>query len=136
MFSLTSLLIADLHDAMQATRPGDPDTAIGLADDTRRPVPARRLDLECASHPDHGRGVATATGRWRPALRTAAAQRLAGVPSDPGFVVNEITVMRLRALTAHAAGDDIEYREYRNRYRNMARSVEFEGHIGWAETTP
>jgi adenylate cyclase len=61
---------------------------------------------------------------------------LAGVPSDPGFVVNEITVMRLRALTAHAAGDDIEYREYRDRYRNMARSLEFEGHIGWADTTP
>jgi adenylate cyclase len=61
---------------------------------------------------------------------------LAGVPSDPGFVVNEITVMRLRALTAHPAGDDIEYREYRDRYRNMARSLEFEGHIGWAETTP
>ena len=30
-------------------------------------------------------------------------------------------------------GDDIGYRDYRDHYRDMARSLGFEGHIAWAE---
>jgi adenylate cyclase len=41
--------------------------------------------------------------------------------------------LRLRALLARARGDDIAYRYYRNRYRAMATSLGFEGHMQWAE---
>jgi hypothetical protein len=45
----------------------------------------------------------------------------------------EITLLRLRALLAHARGDDAAYRDLANRYRAMAESLGFEGHIAMAE---
>ncbi|HXO50676.1 MAG TPA: hypothetical protein VN888_06530 [Mycobacterium sp.] len=44
--------------------------------------------------------------------------------------------MRLRALLARARGDEDAYRDYRDRYRDMARTLGFEGHIAWAEAMP
>ena len=62
--------------------------------------------------------------------------RLAAVPTELGFVVNDVWLLRLRALLAQARGDDITYREYRDRYRDMAKELGFEGHIAWAEEMP
>jgi adenylate cyclase len=42
-------------------------------------------------------------------------------------------LLRLRALLARAHGDDTAYRDYRDRYRSMATSLGYEGHIDWAE---
>jgi len=47
--------------------------------------------------------------------------------------MREITLLRLRALLARANGDDVAYRDLVNRYRAMAESLGFEGHIAWAE---
>jgi hypothetical protein len=44
-----------------------------------------------------------------------------------------ITVLRLRALLAWARGDNVAYRDLVKRYRDMAESLGFEGHIVWAE---
>ena len=66
----------------------------------------------------------------------AAIERLAAVPTDPGFVLNEIPLLRLRALLAKAHGDETAYRDYRDRYRAMATSLGFEGHMKWAEAMP
>ncbi|MCV7378099.1 cyclase [Mycobacterium alsense] len=62
----------------------------------------------------------------------AAIDRLAAVPTEPGFVVNDIWLLRMRALEAQARGDDAAYRDHRDRYREMANSLGFEGHIAWA----
>ena len=66
----------------------------------------------------------------------AAIERLAAVPTDPGFVLNDIWLLRLRALLARAHGDEAAYRDYRDRYRAMATSLGFEGHMKWAEAMP
>jgi adenylate cyclase len=66
----------------------------------------------------------------------AAIDRLAAVPTEPGFVLHEIHLMRMRALLAQALTDDTAYRDYRDRYRDMARTLGFEGHIAWAEAMP
>jgi adenylate cyclase len=66
----------------------------------------------------------------------AAIERLAAVPTDPGFVLNEISLLRMRALLARAQGDDTAYRDYRDRYCTMATSLGFEGHLEWAEAMP
>jgi hypothetical protein len=50
--------------------------------------------------------------------------------------MRDICLLRLRALLARAHGDEARYREYRDRYRDMARTLEFEGHIAWAEAMP
>ena len=66
----------------------------------------------------------------------AAVTRLADTPADDGLVIREIWLLRLRALLARAHGDDTAYRDYRDRYRDMARTLGFEGHIAWAEAMP
>jgi adenylate cyclase len=63
-----------------------------------------------------------------------AIDRLAACPTDTRFVLYEL--LRLRALLARARGDDARYREYRDRYRDMAKTLGFEGHIAWAEAMP
>ena len=62
-----------------------------------------------------------------------ATDRLANLPADDGSAIPEITLLRLRALLSQARGDDVAYRDLANRYRAMAESLGFEGHIAWAE---
>jgi hypothetical protein len=37
---------------------------------------------------------------------------------------------------ARADGDDAAYTDLRDRYRHMAKTLGFEGHIDWAEAMP
>ena len=66
----------------------------------------------------------------------AAIERLAAAPGDQGLVIRDIWLLRLRALLARAHGDDTAYRDYRDRDCDMAKSLEFEGHLAWAEAMP
>jgi len=65
----------------------------------------------------------------------AAIERLATAPDDEGLVTREIWLLRLRALLARAQGDEA-YKQLRDRYRAMATSLGFEGHMKWAEAMP
>ncbi len=47
--------------------------------------------------------------------------------------MREITLLRLRALLAQARGDDVACRDLVSRYRAMAESLGYEGHIAWAK---
>ncbi len=62
----------------------------------------------------------------------AAIERLAAVPNEPGFVLHDIWLLRMRAWEGQARGDNASYQHYRDRYREMANSLGFEGHIAWA----
>ena len=62
-----------------------------------------------------------------------AIKRLASAPAEEGLAIRDIWLLRLRALLARAHGDEARYRDYRDRYRDMARTLGFEGHIAWAE---
>lgn len=62
-----------------------------------------------------------------------AIERLAAVPTEPGFVLYSVALLRLRALLARTLGDDVAYRDYVERYRQKAESLGFEGHIARAE---
>ncbi|BBY34637.1 cyclase [Mycolicibacter minnesotensis] len=63
----------------------------------------------------------------------AAVDRLASVPTDPGYALNAIPLLRMRALLARAHGDDAGYRENAARYRAQAVDAGYEGHIALAE---
>jgi class 3 adenylate cyclase len=65
-----------------------------------------------------------------------AIERLAAAPADEGLVIREIWLLRLRAMLARAHGDQTEYRDFRDRYRDMAKTLGFEGHIVWAQAMP
>jgi adenylate cyclase len=66
----------------------------------------------------------------------AAIERLAGTSAGSAWVTRDITVMRLRALLARARGDESTYRDFRDRYRDMANDLGFERHIAWAREMP
>jgi adenylate cyclase len=65
----------------------------------------------------------------------AAMARLAAAPAD-GSVIRDVWLLRLRALLARAEGDEAGYRDLRDRYRDMARALSFEGHVAWADAMP
>jgi len=65
-----------------------------------------------------------------------AIERLAAAPSDDGLVIRDIWLLRSRALLARARGEGVNYLEFVNRYRDMAASLGFEGHIAWAQAMP
>jgi len=133
-FVKTLVPIVDIHLAQERVRLADLDGAIALS----RAV----VDELFNSGGSVWSALATAVlvesllrrgGDGDLADAQAAIDRLAGVPTDPGFVLNEIWLLRLRALLARAHGDETGYRDYRDRYRTMATSLGFEGHIAWAE---
>jgi hypothetical protein len=52
------------------------------------------------------------------------------------LVSRDIWLLRLRALLARAHGDAAVYNQLRDRCRDMAKTLGFEGHIAWAEEMP
>ena len=66
----------------------------------------------------------------------AAVDRLAAAPASDGPVMREIWLLRLRALLARADRDEVTYRDYRDRYRALATSLGFDGHVQWSEAMP
>jgi adenylate cyclase len=63
----------------------------------------------------------------------SAIDRTARLQADEGLVLRDITLLRLRAFVARARGDDVAYRDVADRYRAMAQSLRFKGHIAMAE---
>jgi adenylate cyclase len=63
----------------------------------------------------------------------AVIERLAACTTDTGFVLYELPLLRLRALLARTRNDEQAYRLFAMRYRAMAASLGFEGHIAMAE---
>lgn len=60
-----------------------------------------------------------------------AIERMAHARADDGLVMREIWLLRLRTLLARARGDANAHRRYRDRYRDMAKELDFKGHTAW-----
>ncbi len=58
---------------------------------------------------------------------------LVNLPDAQDWAPVQITLLRLHALQARARGDDLAYGDFVIRYRSMAKSFAFEGHLAWAE---
>ena len=133
-FALIALPIVDIHIAMDKAKSGDLDRAIESAHAVLDDLFA--LDGSIWSALAFAVLVESLVQRGGDgdldAAQTAI-DRLAAMPTDPCFVLHDIWLLRLRALLARAHGDDTAYRDYRDRYRDMARTLGFEGHIAWAE---
>jgi adenylate cyclase len=129
--------VIDVELAREKRRIGDLDGAVELA----RSI----LDEQFDTGEMVIRGVATTAlveallrrdGRADLQQAQTAVERLAAVPTDPGFVLHDLPLLRLRALLARAHGDETGYRDHRDRYRALATSLGFEGHMKWAEAMP
>lgn len=132
---LADLPIVEVYSAREWARRGDRDDAQPLI---RAAVDHlfREGRLLAYSVPATGVLVETLLDRGAEsdvAEAEAAITRLADAPADDGLAIREIWLLRLRALLARAHGVEIAYRDYRDRYRDMATTLGFEGHIDWAE---
>ncbi|MFZ3291029.1 MAG: adenylate/guanylate cyclase domain-containing protein [Mycobacterium sp.] len=132
---LCDLPMLDVYVARESARRGDRDQAIPLmraaadhlADGGQLlswGVPATGVLVETLLERGTKSDVAEAV---------AAIERLAAAPADEGLMLTEIWLQRLRALLARAQGDAGAYTHFRDRYRNIAKTLGFEGHIVWAE---
>ena len=137
-YLLCDLPFVNVYLARERARRGDRDDAIPLmraaVDHLFREgqllvwgIPATRVLVETLLDRGADGDVAEAE---------AAIERLAAAPADEGLVIRDIWLLRLRALLARAHGDAAAYAHLRDRYRDMARSLGFEGHIAWAEAMP
>ena len=63
----------------------------------------------------------------------AALERVSGQRVLDGSVFRDLTLLRLRALLARARGDEVTYRDFADRYRDMATSLGFVEHMAIAE---
>jgi class 3 adenylate cyclase len=137
-YGLYELPIVDVYLARERARRGDRDDAIPLI---RAAVDGLFNEGPLLSWGIQATGVLVETLLDRGsdgdvAEAQAAIERLAAAPADDRLVIREIWLLRLRALLARARGADTAYHDYRDRYRAMARSLGFEGHIAWAEAMP
>ena len=136
-YILCELPIVNVSVARERARRGDRDDATPLmraaVDDL-----VREGELLASGIFATGVLVETLLDRGAPndvAEAQAAIDRLATAPGD-GDLAREIWLLRLRALLARAHGDAGTYAHLRDRYRDMARTLGFEGHIAWAEAMP
>jgi len=132
---LSLLPLVDVYLARERARRGDRDDAIALM---RAAVDRLVRDGRLLGWGTPATGVLVETLLDRAAdgdvaEADAAVERLAAAPADEGLVIRESWLLRLRALLARAHGDEARYRECRDRYRNTAKALEFDGHIAWAE---
>ena len=126
--------VAELWVARERARRGDRDAAI--------PVMRKAVDeMHQAGRLFYGvwgTGVLVETLLERGAEGDLAKAQealdwLTNLRAEQDSAVLEITLLRLRALLARVRGDEVAYRDLVNRYRAMAESLGFEGHIAWAE---
>ena len=135
-FYLSELPIVDLYAAWAHGKLGDVDASIPLMRDAANKLFETGQLAFCSAA--SGILVETLLKRDTDANISeadAAIERLAETVVDD-VPVRDIWLLRMRALLAQARGDDNAYRDYRDRYRDMATSLGFEGHMKWAEAMP
>ena len=135
---LCDLPMIDVYVARETARRGDRDQAIPLM---RAAVDhlARAGQLFSWGIPATGLLVETlldGAAEGDVAEAEAAIERLAAAPADEDLLLREIWLQRARVLLARARGDAGAYTHFRDHYRDMARTLGFEGHIAWAEAMP
>jgi len=137
-YMLAEVPLVEVYAARERARRGDRDDAIPLM---RAAVDHlfREGQLLGWGIPATGVLVETLLDRGADddlAEAEAAIERLATAPADDGLVMRDIWLLRLRALLARAHGDAPAYAHFRDRYRDMAKTLGFDGHIAWAEAMP
>jgi RecA/RadA recombinase len=135
---LCDLPMLDVYVARETARRGDPDQAIPMM---RAAVDHLVREGQVLSWGVLTTGVLVETLLDRGTEgdvdeAEAAIERVAAAPAVGGLAMREIWLQRMRALLARAQGDAGAYTHFRDRYRDIARTLGFEGHIVWGEAMP
>ena len=134
LWSMTGVRIADIHLAMHKLNTGDLDGTVELIG-TAVDSALRAGDMFWLGHATAILVEALVRRGTDSDLRAAqsAIDRLEAVPVDPAFVMNEIQLLRMRALLARARGDEAGYGSSVARYRTRAAECGYTGHVAIAE---
>ena len=136
-FSLSALTIVDPEFARERARSGDLEGAIELVRAVvggayesgdmiwrgRATEVLVQLLIRRGSEGDHEEAQ-------------AAIDQLAAVPTDPGFVLHELPLLRSRALLALAVGDEIGYRNLLKEHREKAAAAGFDALLAAPSANP
>jgi AAA ATPase domain len=136
-YLLSELPLLNVYLARETARRGDRDDAIGVIRANVNHL-FREQRLLGWGIPTTGVLVETLLDRGANddlVEAEAAIERLAAAQADEGLVIRDMWVLRSRALLAQARGD-ATYTNFRDRYREMAKTLGFEGHIARAEAMP
>jgi hypothetical protein len=134
-FSAADRPIIDAYLAYDRARHGDHDAALKVLRDTVDGlvreglllgwgVACTNLLVECLMNRGTDSDLREAE---------AATERLAAAGAGHEFVFLDCVVLHARALLARARGDESTYREFRDRYRETAAAIGYEGHLARAE---
>ena len=133
-FTMIAATIVDIEITMERLRTGDVDSAVELS---------RAVVEEDFTTGDKAFLGTAVSALVESLLRRGAAadvqeaeaaiQRLEAVPVEPGYALFELPLLRMHALVARPRGDENTYREFADRYLEMATSLGFEGHIAMAK---
>ena len=132
--SLSELRLLEAYLARENYRCGDRDASISMMISVVDEM-TREGQLLSWGMPATGVLVETLLDRGAEgdaALAEAAIERLAAAPAADGVVMREAWLLNLRAQLARARGDDDAFRDYVGRYREMAESLGFTGHMARA----
>jgi hypothetical protein len=133
--NVSELRLINMYLAREVARRGDRDEAIRLMRAAINEI-VREGQLLVWGIPATGVLVETLLDRGTDADAAeaeGAIKRLADAPADGGLAIRDIWLLRMRALLAKNRGDDVVHRDLMTRYRAMAESLGFEGHIDWAK---
>jgi hypothetical protein len=135
-FSLAEVPLLNLYIGREQARRGDPDGVLpsmrdavdqlfaahhyGYCVDATRILVETLLDVDARNH----------------LSEAEAAIDILAASVEEHQPIRDIMVLRLRTLVAKARRGDVAYRELRERYRVMANSLGYEGHMAWAEAMP
>ncbi|MDT5161081.1 MAG: adenylate cyclase, partial [Mycobacterium sp.] len=130
IFTMWVLPIIGLETAKEKAHTGDLDDAIALA--------RALVDAEFASGQLSGKGPAVTllvelllqrAAEADASEAQAAVDRLAALETEPGVVLIEVALLRVRALLAKAHGDADAFQRIVREYRERATAYGFEGHL-------
>ena len=132
-FYATLLPVMDVRIAEEMRRRGDP-AAVSLLRDSVDEFYSSGLLAYCP----WGTGILVEAllnrgGESDIQEAEAAVERLSTHPVFDGWAYRDLILLRSRILLARSHGDDVTYRDLADRFRDMATSLGFEGHIAWAQ---
>ena len=133
-YPMSELPINDLNVAVERAKHGDDrDGAIRTMRESVEAVFARhQVGYAIHSGCELVEALLQRGGEADIAEAAAVITRMMGLPAE-GSAIRDVRLIRLQALFSRARGDDAGYRDLRDRYRAMATSLGFEGHIAMAE---
>jgi hypothetical protein len=136
--NLCDLPIVDVYLARERARYGDRDAAIPLmrAATDHLFCEGRLLGWGIAATGVLVQTLLDAGSSSDVAEAEAAIERLERAAADEDLAIRDIWLLRLRTLLARAHRDATAYLRLVDRYGDMARTLDFDGHTDWAEAMP